>query len=322
MAKYLMFLIFLVFSIFYISGCSQLGGEPQIVQPSKTQPEPESTEVSTYLKKDSQFISQTDDKITYVSANAFHEKAASILKSCVNNEDMVNYREMQRRLLDLDKLLDEFDSLDLTEYRQWSPDDKKAFWINIYNLQKIKIVTDNYPIQPPRILRGLWGPDDLRHIENEISNYKFIVMGEEFNFKKIEDQLFRKEFHDARIFLTLTDACLSSPPLRNEPYSGDSLNEQVNEQAKKFLSHPLAFKIDREKGRVYLSALFEPGRYGKEFLEEYSTDKDFGDFAPDVRAVLNFVSKYISDKNASFLEAGKYSVSYMTYDWTINDSSR
>ena len=322
MAKYLFFLIFLFFSTFYIGGCSPLDEEPRIVQPSQTQPEPDSAGAASQPAESSQLIPQKDEEIAYVSANTFHEKSVEILKNCVNSEGMVNYPELRKKQFDLNKLLEEFNNLDPNEYKRWSPDDRKAFWINVYTLQKIKVVADNYPIQSSRILSVMWGPNDLRHIENKISQYKFLVMDEEFSFKKIEDQFFRKEFHDPRIFLALTDACLSSPPMRDEPYYGDRLDGQLNDQAKKFLTNPLAFKIDREKGKVYLSALFEPGRYGKEFLEQYSTDKKFRDFAPDVRAILNFVSKYISDEDASFLEAGKYSVNYMTYDWTINDGSR
>ena len=159
-------------------------------------------------------------------------------------------------------------------------------------------------------------------LQGEITQYKFLVMDEEFTFKKIENRFFRKEFHDPRIFLALTDACLSSPPLRNKHYYGDRLNEQLDDQAKKFLSNPLAFKIDGEKEKVYLSALFEPGRFGKDFLENYSIDRKFKDFVPDVRAVLNFISKYVSQQDITFLEVGNYSVHYMSYDWTINDDSR
>jgi hypothetical protein len=146
-------------------------------------------------------------------------------------------------------------------------------------------------------------------------------MDEEFTFKKIEQRFFRQEFDDPRICLALSDACLSSPPLRNEPYYGGRLDEQLDEQIKKFILSPLAFKIDRDKNRVYLSAAFEQGRFGKEFIRKYSIDRKYKDHPPVVRAVLNFVSKYISDEDVSFLEVGNYSIHYMKYDWTINDGS-
>ncbi len=320
MTKYFVFFIFLIFIVFQINGCSPLKGEPRIVQ--QVQKEPNDIPAPENASEQSQDILENPKSNLYISANAFHDKFTEILKSYVNDKGLVNYQELRRKRFELNKLLDEFKNLDPNKYKKWSPDDKMAFWINVYNLQKIKVVTDNYPIQSSRILRILWGPNDIRHIESEISQHKFLVMDEEFTFRKIEDRFFKKDFRDPRVFLALTDACLSSPPLRNEPYYGDRLDAQLDDQAKKLLSSPLALKIDRDKGKVYLSALLEPGRYGKEFLKKYSIDRKFKDFMPEVRAVLNFVSKYVSNQDVSFLEVGNYSVHYMTYDWTINDSSR
>ena len=265
-------------------------------------------------------ISGEHEQIEAVSAHQFHEKSAWILNSFVNSDGMVKYQDLRKKRLELKLLLEEFDNLDPNEYKLWSDKDQKAFWINIYNLQKLKVVADNYPIQSSRFLRILWGVNDIRHIESEISQHKFLVMDEEFTFKKVEQRFFRQQFDDPRLFMALSDACMSSPPLNNEPYYGDKLDEQLDEQTKKFLSSPLAFKIDTGKQKVYLSAIFEQGRYGKEFLEKYSIDRKFQDHPPALRAVLNFVSKYVSDQDVSFLETGNYSVGYMTYDWTINDN--
>jgi hypothetical protein len=151
--------------------------------------------------------------------------------------------------------------------------------------------------------------------------YKFLVMDEEFTFKKVENHYFRDQFEDPRILLALTDACLSSPPLRNEPYYGYKLDEQLDDQAKRFLSEPIAFRIDRQRQRLYLSAVFEAGRYGRQFLEEFAIDRKFKDHPPVMRAVLNFIINYVSELDAAFLEVGSYSVKFMSYDWKINDDS-
>jgi len=187
-------------------------------------------------------------------------------------------------------------------------------------LHKLKVVSANYPIQSSsRFLRVLWGPTDLRHIEDKITLYKFLVMDEEFTFKRIENLFFRGEFDDPRVLFAISDACISSPPLRKEPYYGYKLNEQLDDQAKRFLSDPCAFKVERQRNRVYLSAIFEAGRFGTEFLKKYAIDRKFKDHPPVTRAVLNFITGYISRRDVSFLEKGSYSVKYMRYDWQIND---
>jgi hypothetical protein len=223
----------------------------------------------------------------------------------------------------LKALLREFENLEPTEYGTWTKEDKIAFWLNAYNIQMLKIITDNYPIRSARILRLYpgWGPNSILHIKGIWTDYKFLVMDEEFTLSEIDKRFFRKEFDDPRIFFALSRGSLSSPPLRNEPYYGHKLNKQLDDQVNRFLFSPLALRIDTKKQRVYLSSLFQSSSYGEEFIGKYSIDKKFKDYEPTARAVLNFITNYVSRDKVSFLEVGNYSVKYMKYDWTINDGS-
>jgi len=252
-------------------------------------------------------------------AVSFHNKCANILGNYVDDKGMVDYKTLKRNRLALKTLLDEFDNLDTNEYNSWPKEDKIAFWLNAYNIQMLKIITTNYPIKSSRIRRVFWPPTSIRHIRGIWDKYKFIVMDEEFTLAEIEQRFFRKGFDKPRVFLAISHASLSSPPLRNEPYCGRKLHEQLDDQAKNFLSSSLAFRIDREKQRVYLSAIFQSTWYGNEFISKYGTDKKFKDQAPTVRAVLNFVTNYISEQDVSFLEVENYSVKYINYDWRLNE---
>jgi hypothetical protein len=166
----------------------------------------------------------------------------------------------------------------------------------------------------------LWGPDSIRHIDGIWDKYKFIAMKEQFTLKEFEQRFFRNEFGDPRVFFAMSCASISGPPLRNEPYYGPRLNEQLDGQVGKFLASPVAFRIDRQKRIVYLSSLFHPTWFGKEFVTAYGTDKKFKDQPPYLRAVLNFVANYLSEQDRAFLETENYSVQYITYNWTLNDS--
>jgi len=263
------------------------------------------------------------DKQQTVPATAFHDKSTGILEEFVNYNGMVDYRGLRRKRLELRTLLREFSKLDPAEYESWLREDKIAFWINLYNLQKLSVVTDNYPIEPSsRILTIFYrGTNSIRHIEDEIAGHKFLVMDEEFTFSIIEKRFFRDEFDDPRIFFAITSGCLSSPPLGNEPYYGHKLDEQLDEQTERFLSSPLAFSIDREDEKVYLSALFQSSWYGREFINKFGIDRKFKDHPPETRAVLNFITGYIPEEDVDFLETGNYTIKYMAYDWSINDSS-
>jgi hypothetical protein len=256
-------------------------------------------------------------------AVSFYGKYAEVLKDFVDDKGMVDYTTLRRQRLKLKALLREFENLEPNEYGTWTKENKIAFWLNAYNIQMLKIITDNYPIRSSRILRLYpgWGPNSILHIKGIWTDYKFLVMDEEFTLSEIDKRFFRKEFNDPRIYFALSRGSLSSPPLRNEPYYGHRLNKQLDDQVKKFLSSPLALHIDTEKQRVYLSSLFQSSSYGKEFIGKFAINKKFKDHEPTTRAVLNFITNYVSRDIVSFLEVGNYSVKYMKYDWTINDGS-
>ena len=324
MAKSLVVFIILLVVPVFISGCTSI--EPKSVEPDRVerdkiipfQAEPDDIELVSVEPAESE-----PNDLKPVQAVTFHNKCTDILKEFVNDNGMVDYKGLRRKRLEQRALLQEFNKLDPGEYESWPREEKIAFWINVYNLQKLRIITDNYPIKPSsRILTIFYrGTNSIRHIEGKITGHKFLVMDEEFTFAAIEKRFFRSEFDDPRIFFAISSACLSSPPLRNEPYYGHNLSEQLDEQTEKFLSGPLAFSIDREKGKVYLSALFQSSWYGREFINKFAIDRKFKDQPVETRAVLNFITNYISKENVTFLETGNYTIKYMTYDWTINDGS-
>ncbi len=292
------------------------GVEPVAVTP--VEPEPNEFEPAGVEPNN---VEPDDPKLK--PAVSFHDKCADILKTFVDDKGMVDYKTLRRKRLSLKAVLEEFNNLESNVYNSWPKEDKIAFWLNAYNIQMLKIITDNYPIKSSRYLRILpsWGPKSILHIKGIWTNYKFLVMDEEFTLSEIDKRFFRKEFDDPRIFFAISSASLSSPPLRNEPYYGHKLNAQLDDQVKRFLPSPPGFRIDKEKQRVYLSSLFQSSSYGKEFINKFAIDKKFKDQEPATRAVLNFISNYISVYKVSFLETGNYSVKFMKYDWTINDGS-
>jgi len=334
MAKGLVVFIILLIVPVFISGCTPV--EPKSVEPLDVdvfeseregpepgRPGPGQDEPDKIATVEVEPAEPEPDGLKTVPAVSFHDKCADILKEFVNDSGMVDYKILRRKRLEFRAVLQEFNKLERREYESWPREEKIAFWINVYNLQKLRIITDNYPIKPSsRILTIFYrGTNNIRHIEAKITGHKFLVMDEEFTFAAIEKRFFRGEFDDPRIFFAISSACLSGPPLRNEPYYGNNLNQQLDEQTERFLSSPLAFGIDREKRKVYLSALFQSSWYGREFVKKFAIDRKFKDQPVETRAVLNFITNYISKEDVTFLETGNYTIKYMTYDWTINDGS-
>jgi hypothetical protein len=296
--------------------------EPNEVKPSNVEPvKAEPNEVKPSPPEPNQVKPQPAAPLAGQPTVSFHDKCAGILKNCVNGKGMVNYKSIRYKRLELKNLLDEFANLDPNEYNRWPKEDKIAFWINAYNIQMLKIITDNYPIQGSRFLNPIYGHNSIRHIKGIWTDYKLIVMDEEFTLAEIDRRFFTREFDEPRVFFAISLASLSSPPLRNEPYYGHKLHQQLEDQTKRFLSNPISFRIDRENKKVYLSAILQPSWRGKEFISKFGTDKKFKDQEPETRAVLNFITKYLPRRDIDFLEVENYSIKFLRYDWTLNDGS-
>lgn len=343
MAKNRVVFITLLTVLVFILGCSPTEGEStespeaepneveskvvapnevELVKTDPNEPGPAKTEPN-----DGELIKVGPNDVKPHPKVTFHDKCADILSNFVDDKGMVDYRKLKQKREKLKQLVGEFSKLSRNEYNSWSKEDIIAFWINAYNLQKLKIIVGNYPIKSYSWLHLLptWEPDSIRHIDKRIGyidKQKFYVMDEVFTLPQIVDLFSDKKFNEPRAFFALFSATLSSPPLRNEPYYGDKLYKQLDDQTKKFISNPLGFKIDRKKRRVYLSTILQPPWFGSGFIPKYGTNKKFKEEEPAIRAVLSFITNYISEQDKHFLEVENYSIEYITYSWRLNDSSK
>jgi len=296
--------------------------EPNIAQSPATEPnvqKPAVIEPAPAKPAESNSVQAQADVTVKNSSAQFCGICTDFLGKYVDQQGLVDYRALSRKKLEVAELLDKFKVLSRDDYNSWSKDDKLALWINGYNLEFIKIILGNYPIESTRALRLFWPPNSIKHIKGIWDDYKFIIMEEEFTLREIETKYFVKEFGDPRVIFAIYYGSASGPPLRNEAYCGATLTAQLDDQVKKFLESGQAFKIDRENQKVLLSSIFSSTWYGGRFIGSYGTDLKFKQQTPEVRAVLNFLTKYISPQEVSFLETGNYTVEFMRYDWTLNE---
>lgn len=317
--KYILFVVSTIplSSLFFIAGCQPV--EQQLAKAIETQ-----TQEVGPVEVEPNVIEPNE--INAIIEASFYDECADIFENFVDEDGMVDYRELKSEKTKIRELLDQFDEFDPEIYESWPEEEKIAFWLNAYNAKLLDIITDNYPIESYRILRVFWPATSIRHIPPRTKigtakweEYKFIVMDEEFNLLEVERRFFRKEFDEPRIFVAISQASISGPPLRNEPYIGSKLYEQLDDQVRKFLSNPRVFRIDRDDKQVYLSALFEPDWYGKEFISKYGTNEKFEEHPLAIRAVLNFIINYVSKQDKLFLSTKSYSVEFIGYDWRLND---
>ena len=223
-----------------------------------------------------------------------------------------------------DRLLKQYVALDgLVAYKQWKANDEAtldaylgamgevnpdgladnaeelAFWINVYNALTIKAILDFYPIKSIK--------DRVGGTYNVWKDYKITIAGVSYSLDTIEHQILRKK-NEPRIHFAIVCASYGCPPLRNEAYTGDRLNEQLAVNSQLFFSNPDHFRIDSARKTIYLSAILDWFK---------------GDFGKDKRALLSAIKPFVADTEArGLLEQDGLKIKYADYDWRLNDQEK
>jgi hypothetical protein len=251
--------------------------------------------------------------------NNSYEDYADVLKTYVSNQGLVNYKELKTNREQLDRFVHTLDQLNPPVYEKWTEAEKLAFWINAYNALVLKSIIDHYPIKPSFLKSVVFPKNSIWHIPDAFDGRRFMVMGRQMSLDDIEHGTIRKQFNEPRIHLALVCAAMSCPPLRNEPFFGERLDQQLDDQTRRFLANPKKFRIDRRRGHVHLSSILK--WYGDDFIRTYGTEDKFKGQNRKHRAVLNFISRYLDPRDRDYLASAKYRVSYLDYDWSLNEQS-
>jgi hypothetical protein len=232
------------------------------------------------------------------------EDYAEVLKESVDSSGRVDYERLKNNRQKLDKFNAAIGSVSSATYESWTDEEKIAFLINAYNSLTLEAIIDNYPTKSIRDIPGVW------------DRKKFKVVGQEMTLNDIEHEILRKKFNEPRIHMALVCASIGCPKLRIEPYTGEKLNEQLDEQTRVFLAIPDNFRIDRDSKRVYVSSILK--WFGEDFEKSYGKKANFENLNRKETAFINFISQYLSPAEEEYLTQGGYRVSYLDYDWSLN----
>jgi hypothetical protein len=188
----------------------------------------------------------------------------------------------------------------ITELKKFSPEtltsreEKLAFWINLYNVFAVKMVQDNFPVKSIKDAGSFFNPV----WDKEVG----VVGGKKVTLSEIEHEILRK-MGEPRIHAAIVCASVSCPDLRKEIYSAENLDAQLDDQVKGFIENRgKGLRIERADDEVWISSIF------KWFKEDFEASG----------GVLAFVGKYVSEKDAAYLQSKKIDISYLNYDWNLN----
>ncbi|MEB3359358.1 MAG: DUF547 domain-containing protein [Synechococcales bacterium] len=227
-----------------------------------------------------------------------------VLSRYVDASGLVNYTNLQADRTTLDQFNASLGAVTVETYEAWDEAQKIAFLVNAYNSFTLQSIIDQTPLKSSiRDISGVW------------RGRKWAIAQQSKTLDEIEHQILRKEFNEPRIHAALVCAAISCPPLRGEVYTADRLDAQLDDQVEQWLNGPHGLRIDREAGRVYISAIFD--WFGEDWIPTYGTDTGFTGNAKE-RAVLNFISQYLEAGDRDYLQSGDYDLKYLDYDWALN----
>ena len=262
------------------------------------------SQVSNFTQTKNPVSTETQTEIIAATNSFDYQDYADVLKTYVNEEGLVDYKELQANREQLNRFNQSVGELTPEVYRSWSDSEKLSFLINAYNSFTLQSIIDQKPLKTSiRKIPGVW------------KRRQFAIAGDLKTLDNIEHDIIRQEFNEPRIHAALVCAAVSCPPLRNEPYLPEQLEAQLEDQVTKWLASPQGLSIDRQQNQVELSAIFN--WYGKDWIADYELLHKFTGNKKE-RAVLNFISQYLDPQDRNYLEQGNYKVSYLGYNWSLN----
>ena len=221
-----------------------------------------------------------------------HSTWDRLLRDGIDERGFVDYAFFQDRRAALDDYLDAVAQAELSTL---APAHLEALLLNAYNALTIASILDHPTVASIRDIDGVW--DARRHR----------VGGFDLTLDEIEHTLLRPFFRDPRIHFAVNCASASCAPLPRWAFDGDSLEPQLEERARVFLSDPRNVRV--EGATVHLSSYFD--WYGGDFVAE--------GWRPRADIVLEFVARYATPEVATRLRSGEpLEVQYLEYDWSLN----
>lgn len=257
---------------------------------------------------------------TYIEINQAFENIFN--PELITDQGLVDYGTLRRKRHDLIRAEKALKRLNPAVVWSLSKEETIAFWINTYNVCTLQLVIEHYPIEPK--LYMIFYPDNsIMQISGNWRTKEFFdIQRQEYTLQEIEWNFLLDAYKDPRLIFALSYASRGGAILRNKPYTAEKLDQQLDDQVRKYLQNPQGLRFDKEDNILYLSNLFTMHNHRDLFLaSEYADILKFRDRDPDERAWLNFIWNYLSPEDRLYLETASPDIRFMKYDWHLNEKS-
>jgi len=229
-----------------------------------------------------------------------------LLHTYVTDEGWVDYARLARERDELNRFLDELGKASPNGFKDNA--DRLAFWINSYNAFSLADALDT-----------VYGKhQSVRQVGGFFDGKRHLVAGEQLTLDEIERH--GRDLHDPRIHFAIVCASASCPKLRRFAYTGEALNNQLDQVARQFFADQnRGLRFDPQKNELYVSPILK--WYAGDFT---GTSSSVGSFLGRVEATVSgselfdFIGRYAPAEIANRIKQNPPRLHYFDYDWSLN----
>lgn len=219
-----------------------------------------------------------------------HSGFDALLRKHVDGAGLVDYRALKADPAALDGYIASLAKAPLADMGR---SERLTLFINAYNAFTLRLILDHYPVKSIMDI-----PADQRWDAR-----RWNIGGNVWSLNQIEHDQIRPHFKEPRIHFALVCAAIGCPPLRNEAYAADRLENQLDAQAQYVHTHDRWFQFEANANVVKLTSLYN--WYG-------------GDFEQAAGSVAQFAARYSPDLKQTLDAGRKPKVEFLDYDWSLN----
>ena len=210
----------------------------------------------------------------------------------------VRYAEFAQDRAALKTYLESLSKVSEADFNGWSKGRRMAFLINAYNAFTVEKILTRYPnLKSIRDFGTVFG--------NPWKDKFFTLLGHESFLDQVEHEMLRKPgaYNEVRVHYAVNCASIGCPMLREEAYTAEKLDRQLEEQAARFLS-------DRSRNR-YAAGKLEVSKIFDWFKEDFGAREQY--FAGYAGLLAD------GAEGQKAVAEGRAPLSFLDYDWSLND---
>ena len=230
------------------------------------------------------------DEGVMVPANVSHEAWDILLKKYVNDRGLIAYADWKKNQTDLQALDGYLKQFAEKPQTSASGNDAAASLINLYNATTVRWILTNYPTE------------SIQALKDSFSGKRHDVAGGKASLDDIENGSLRPLL-GYRTHAVLVCAARSCPPLQRFAYTAAQLDQQIDTAYRAWFARGDLNQFSPDKKKVEISSIF-------------NWYKDDFDKTGGVKQVL---VQYAPQQYHDFLAGDNYEISYLPYDWGLND---